>query len=422
MASLVRLARIVGPYIAILQIHADMIDDWSLEGARRLTYLAKKFAFIIWEGGRILNTQQCSSNRSLSSEEITKEIDMARKRYTKGAVGVADWAGLASTWIIGPEEDGNGASRLIPTLRRAARETLAYRTNSVRTEISGGEHGSIAANLHGDGDEEEENGADDNYLLLPNDIDDGTGLSNPLRKASVISLTRTITQRTEPSTPSSTGVDDSPFSELEEEPEDYDRPTPPIPALPEPPLLSRGVVLCLPQDDDTRFTPQYKAAALSTAKSHDEFVVGFTSDEPWIHACHRQPPRCAPNPAECGHSNSDDDSQSDDDNNHVYDEPQTLLMFNPLESDHLRRVNAANQHLGTTDDATQGLRTLDLDPVASPSSSRLPQQVVALQQLIDRAVLVRDSLIPAPTTGAPNGGQGQDCYDIILVPVISMDA
>ncbi|EER38033.1 conserved hypothetical protein [Histoplasma capsulatum H143] len=60
MAALLRLARAVGPYIAVLQVHADIIDDWSQEAARRLSCVAKKHGFLIWEGGRILNVQKRS--------------------------------------------------------------------------------------------------------------------------------------------------------------------------------------------------------------------------------------------------------------------------------------------------------------------------------------------------------------------------
>jgi hypothetical protein len=139
MSALLRLASAVGPFIAVLQVHADIIDDWSLRAAQRLTYLANKFCFLIWEGGRALNTQRRSGRtQSMSDEEITRSIDMARKRYTKGVVSVAAWAGLASTWVIGPEQEGRGADRLIPILRRAAKERVALMTKSVQTEISAG--------------------------------------------------------------------------------------------------------------------------------------------------------------------------------------------------------------------------------------------------------------------------------------------
>src|SRR5436189_1443062 len=56
-ASLLRLAYAVGPYIAVLQVHADIIDDWSLKTVRRLSHLAKRYGFLIWEGERVLNRQ-----------------------------------------------------------------------------------------------------------------------------------------------------------------------------------------------------------------------------------------------------------------------------------------------------------------------------------------------------------------------------
>src|SRR5436190_16304539 len=94
-ASLLRLAYAVGPYIAVLQVHADIIDDWSLKTVRRLSHLARKYGFLIWEGERVLNRQRRPErSKILSGEEIKRDIDMARKRYTKGVVSVAAWAGL----------------------------------------------------------------------------------------------------------------------------------------------------------------------------------------------------------------------------------------------------------------------------------------------------------------------------------------
>ncbi|KAI5305204.1 hypothetical protein KEM56_005025 [Ascosphaera pollenicola] len=187
MAALLRLAKSVGPFIAVLQVHADIIDDWSPEGASRLVEISRAHGFLIWEGGRILNTHKHAGDQVLSPKEIQRDIDLARKRYTKGIVNVASWAGLASTWTLGQEEQQNGGDRLVPTLRRAARETVTLTANAVRTEISAGQ-GSENAN-NDTAEDHVEDKEDDDWGLEDDDAD-------LARKTSVISLTHTITQHT----------------------------------------------------------------------------------------------------------------------------------------------------------------------------------------------------------------------------------
>lgn len=454
MAGLLRLARTVGPYVAILQIHADIIDDWSLEGAQRLACHSRRYGFLIWEGGRVLNAQRRSGgDKHMSCGEITREIEMSRKRYTKGLVSVAAWAELVSTWVIGPEEQGSGSERLIPTLRQAAKETVALMTASVRTEISTGgremvngingmpDYGLNLTNgtFHHDEDDIQysssslEGFRESRTLHL---TADDLGLSYPDRKASVISLTQTITQHTEPSTPSSTGVEDD-ISEADEENDLDDRTTTPTLPLPEPPLLSRGVVICLPSGDDKRYSSEYRRTALESAKTHKDFVVGFVSDESWIDVYGRQDfddllVSRNSNEYEVSNNNnhhgdgndSDDDSVTHEESDN---EPETLIVFSPLENDHITRSNQSGISAGA-----QGLNNLYLD--TTTASSRYPrqsQQITTLHQLIGRALSVRNSISPPPchTTHASSSSSSalqngnlsrHDEPEVIYIPVISM--
>ncbi|KAK2813762.1 hypothetical protein FQN50_000160 [Emmonsiellopsis sp. PD_5] len=420
MAALLRLANGVGPFIAVLQVHADIIDDWSQKAARRLSFLARKYGFLIWEGGRVLNVQKRSGRHQvMSSEEINRDIDLARKRYTKGVVSVAAWAGMASSWVIGPEEQEKGGNRLIPTLRRAARETVAVLTMSVRTEISGGnEQQGIDDDSSTDGDELEleRNGRLGDELSLP-----------PARKASVISLTRTITQHTEPSTPASSGAEDNPYSDDEEDSDGDDTPTSP-PPYPAPPLLARGLVLCLPAEDDPMFTHQYKHTTLAAARAHSDFVVGFTSNESWIEVSRNGKFNCP--------SLNRDENESDNDdgesNDKMTSDEQTVLLFAPLESDHILFPGAQSSDDETArlaDSLRVSLTVNDVGSVgSSPRSSQfLPlhrastmhhQRIHTLHQLIARAISVRDSI--SASTGRESSGRGR--FEVLCVPVISMNA
>ncbi|KAM5435461.1 hypothetical protein McanMca71_005263 [Microsporum canis] len=434
MSSLLRLARTVGPYIGVLQVHADIIDDWSLEGVRRLARLAKKHAFIIWEGGRVLNTQQRLSNRFLTPDEVSRDIDMSRKRYTKGVVSVAAWAGLASTWMIDSPQQGNGADRLIPTLRRAAKETVAFMTNSVRTEISSS-GGSMPSNENPDEEHEYTMELDD---ALRASASEGLSISPSPRKASVISLTQTITQSTEPSTPcAATGVDENPFSETEEDLADEDELPGPAASLPEPPLLSRGLIISAPRDDDERFTLEYRVAAFESAKANADFVVGFSTDEPWLEICTRS--LCSEAAAELSATVAARTRSSDEENDHpckedtestVDEQRRTFVIFNPLETDHLTRFGK-NEDCGinhsTSTPATNGapLQSPRLDintaTMSNFRSRRESQQISGLQQLIASAIAIRDSR-KSPEAGLSPGVQARyGGFDVMFVPVVTMN-
>lgn len=436
MSSLLRLARTVGPYIGVLQVHADIIDDWSLEGVCKLARLAKKHAFIIWEGGRVLNTHQRLSNRILTPDEVSRDIDMSRKRYTKGVVSVAAWAGLASTWMIDSPQQGNGADRLIPTLRRAAKETVAFMTKSVRTEISSS-GGSMSSNEVTDETEHEYTMELDEALRVS--ASDGLSVSQSPRKASVISLTQTITQSTEPSTPSAIEVDDHPLSEAEDELAEEDERVPPAASLPEPPLLSRGLIISAPRDDDERFTLEYRVAAFESAKANADFVVGFFTDEPWIEICTRS--LCSEAAAELSATIAARTRNPDDENEHPFkeesestvdEERRTFLMFNPLETDHLTRFTRENddgfgQSSTTPAPATNGapLQSPRLDintaTMNNSRSRRESQQISGLQQLIASAVAIRNSRV-SPEEGLSPGVRARyGGFDMMFVPVITMN-
>ncbi|KAG5300492.1 orotidine-5'-phosphate decarboxylase [Histoplasma ohiense] len=439
MAALLRLARAVGPYIAVLQVHADIIDDWSQEAACRLSCVAKKHGFLIWEGGRILNVQKRSGkHQGMSSEQINRDIDLARKRYTKGVVSVAAWAGMVSTWVIGPAEQGKGVDRLVPTLRRAAREAVAVLKKSVRTEISSGNEQRDISDNNGDGDGDVEINAssvddeDDECLRNGDRLGDNLDSMFPApRKGSVISLTCTITQHSELSTalPSVGGGD--PCSDDDEHPNDGNPPAS-LPPYPPPPLHARGLVLCLPATDDPAFCHEYRRASLATADTHSDFIVGFVSNEPWIEA------------SQTGtiigsQSNSHDaESEDEDDKNGKRSAQPPYVLFAPLESDHILFPGSESITPPAMDAVTEAHADsvqvyLNVDDEAagepSPPSSNFPsslhqastsetqhRQINTLHQLIGRAISVRNA----------KASVHQDSWDRdsepLCIPIISMNA
>lgn len=271
--ALLRLASSIGPHIALLQVYADIIDDWSEETARQLTLLAKKHGFLIWEGGRILNaTVDFLGKQRSDVREVRNElVSLIRKRYTRGVIKTATWAGLATAWASGVAVDNQEADILIPALKAAARETVAGTAQTIRTVITAGN-----SNGHHTGNEPEgvnSNGGDQH---LTSDYAAGNNsLGLPPRKASTISLTQTISQHTEDS------ADMDSEYEVTERRDSFDQIIT-NDNLPPPPLLARGVVLCLPSVTGSSFTLEYRHSSIAAARANPDFVVGFLCSEPWV--------------------------------------------------------------------------------------------------------------------------------------------
>lgn len=248
--ALVQLASSIGPHIAILKIFADIIDDWSDDTVQQLLALARLHGFLVWEGGRILNsTVDITGKRDLELKEVKNElVDLVRKKYTKGVIKPASWAGIATAWASGVAEDNQEADILIPALKAAARETVANTMQTIRTEITVEQSSNDRPSDETDNNAREDSGQhlSSDYVVVDND-----GLGGPPRKASTISLTQTITQHTEDSTDAfsvkserSEGADHLGVDDLQKRPSI----TPDDSELPPPPLLARGLVLCLPSE------------------------------------------------------------------------------------------------------------------------------------------------------------------------------
>ncbi|BAE56085.1 hypothetical protein F9C07_1138 [Aspergillus flavus] len=276
--ALLQLASSVGPHIAILQIHADIIDDWSDETARQLTSLAKKHGFLLWESGRILNaTVDIVGRQKTESREMKNQlVDLIRKKYTKGVIKEASWAVLGTAWASGVAVGNQEADILIPTLKAAAREAVADAVQTIKTEITANNPSERPSTGHesitfGDNDATSH--------LSEYAVGDTSGLGLPPRKASTISLTQTITQHTE-------DVIESPTdSGLYERKESFQSATSSLfvinEDIPPPPLLARGLVLCLPSNTDSSFKSDYRKSCLAAARANQDFVIGFICGELW---------------------------------------------------------------------------------------------------------------------------------------------
>lgn len=273
--GLLQLAASLGPHIAILQVYADIIDDWSVETGRQLTLVAKRHGFLVWEGGRILNStvDVVGKQRSDVREVRNELVSLIRKKYTKGVIRTASWAGIATAWASGVAVDNQEADILIPTLKAAARETVAGTVQTIRTVITA-ENGTSDPDAAQETEIAKDHGASQQHLSLEHPADD-SNLGPPQRKSSTISLTQTISQHTEEST--EFAVDDAKSERRDSLDQIITSDN-----LPPPPLLARGIVLCLPSVTSTSFTLEYRQSCIAAARANPDFVVGFLCSEPWL--------------------------------------------------------------------------------------------------------------------------------------------
>lgn len=351
--ALLRLAASVGPHIAIFQVHADIIDDWSTYTVHELTFLAKKYNFLLWEGGRLLNFSPdiLSSSQAESRERRRENVDMVRRIYTKGVVSVASWAGLATTWAPAVPAEQQDSDILIPVLKGAARETVAKISQTIRTEIT------AEGTPH---DEQDSNDVGIVNHLRPADIDINPSLEPPVRRASTISLTRSITQHSEPSTPPSPRDTQQAAENVTESGIYADWPNAVSPS----PLLARGLVLCLPSATDFPFSVAYRDSCMAAARANRDFVVGFLCNEPWTLVSQRSDV-LGVNRATSGGDKRIDDAPAQE------EREESFIIFSPLPAD-------AGPQQATRDGNRSSL--LDWDRACSPNAMETIAESTALEQ------------------------------------------
>ncbi|EKV09154.1 Aldolase-type TIM barrel [Penicillium digitatum] len=249
-ASLVQLAADIGPYIAILQIPADVIDDWSSDTIEQLQDLSRKHRFLLWEGSKILNPMVNFMGRADAPLETRQALaDLIKKSYTSGPLRTATWSNLATSWAPAAPVDQQENDILIPTLRLAAREAVAITAKIIQTEIS------AEMNNYSLGEEVE--------IPTPStDTSNGWKEFSPNCMGSALRKSSTISVTTESVTlHSHLHADDG---------------------VPIPPQLARSVALCLPGTIDTAFTPEFRQSTIVAACANSDFVIGFATEEPFF--------------------------------------------------------------------------------------------------------------------------------------------
>ncbi|KAL2006790.1 hypothetical protein VTN00DRAFT_9458 [Thermoascus crustaceus] len=423
---LLQLASAVGPHIAIFQVHADLIDDWSEETANKLIQLAKKHAFLIWEGGRILNSSVnfVGKQRPDSRVQMKNHVDRVRKTYTKGHINMASWAGLVTAWPSGVAVDSHEVDILIPALKSAARETVAEISQTITTEITA-EGGPIPEEASDAGDDDNNDARDEPEnegnrdfgfgFLSPDSTTGSNGTEYPwlsLRKGSVISLTQTITQHTEPSEPS------SPIPERHENERngvEERRALSPINTgdVLSPPLLARGLVLCLPSTSNTLFAPEYRRSCLIAARTNRDFVIGFMCNEPWTALSLRDDVLDGQD-----HSSTEGRESRDE-------HPDSFVVFStiPVTPGQLENARDKNrpsiEYLIEREDDEEAPSPVTVRPSRSLSDALNPQAAL-LHAIIEQALACRKPASEDNKDTARTCGRRRNRTNIIHVPIVTL--
>lgn len=256
---LLELADLVGPYIAIFLIQADVIDDWTPETGHKLTVIARKHDFILWEGGRVLNVSPSVVGKS--EEERYHATQIMQRRYTKGTVQIANWAGLASYWATPMPAEMQEHDHLIPALRSAARETVAKISRLVETEII----------VEDDGPGSE--------ITSQSDTPSRRAEEELPIKFSNISMTQSITQSYESSEKFHHVLQET---EITVSPEDGSDGAEETKAVSSAFHLARGLILSLPTVENSYpFVMDYRDSCLAAGRLNRDFVAGFQVHDHW---------------------------------------------------------------------------------------------------------------------------------------------
>ncbi|KAI9932195.1 hypothetical protein ASPWEDRAFT_39944 [Aspergillus wentii DTO 134E9] len=408
--ALVQLASAVGPHIAIFKVFADIVDDWSEETVLRLKSLARKHSFLIWEGGRILNsTVNVIGKQGTDSREVKNElVDLIRKKYTKGVIRPASWAVIATAWASGVAVDNQEADILIPTLKAAARETVADTVQTIRTEIT--------ADSPPNGDYSPAEAKPDLEPLSPRQhltsdyVAEENGLGLPLRKASTISLTQTITQHSEDSSEVPSEPEEYKWEDI---PEDAEQQSPVAlnDDLPSPPLLARGLVLCLPSVTDPSFTPGYRQSCIAAARANQDFILGFLCSEPW-HMISQQDDIFEVEPEYERKIRTAE---------RVEDNPHYLAVFS-LVSHRMNKLNG--KHISEYDEDNDNDSNIDelsspTTPMARKFGSPLNPMAEKLHAVLEQAIKFRDASSKSKDNVEPDTCSTSD-RRILHIPIVSL--
>ncbi|KAF2767383.1 Orotidine 5'-phosphate decarboxylase [Teratosphaeria nubilosa] len=258
--ELLRLAEDVGDHICILKTHADIIDDFSDKTIRALNEISKRKKFLVFEDrkfGDIGSTLQ--------------------HQYTRGPLAIVRWAQIVNAALFpGPA--------IITALAEAAQKAIVAHNTSVQTDISASPAASVVDSTRDDEsvEENDEEDAADTPIAVDSDIEEEEDDDRKGRKQSVVSVSTTISTKTEAISPQPTlrpvlsrraSGEDS--DDLDED-EDLDKE---LAELGPPPFYRSLLLLAQMSSEGNLFTSEYTQQCVTHARDNKEFVMGFIAQQ-----------------------------------------------------------------------------------------------------------------------------------------------
>jgi len=244
-AELLDLAEQCGDSICILKTHCDIVIDWSDRTARALREIARRKWFIIFEDRKFADIGET-----------------AMKQYTSGYHRIASWAEITNAHVLpGPA--------IVTALQKGANATIAKYNTGVHTDISS----DAPRRKPGDEDDEDEDEARNNIAVVTpptvgDDEDRKLGIKGLDRKQSVVSISTTISHRTE-------SISSRPDPNLHpDEAFTVDKASL-LARLGEAPFLRALLLLAEMSSEGHLMTPEYSQKTLEIARNNREFVMGF---------------------------------------------------------------------------------------------------------------------------------------------------
>ncbi|KAH5095714.1 orotidine 5'-phosphate decarboxylase [Parastagonospora nodorum] len=249
-AELLQIAEEVGEYICLLKTHCDIVTDWTDRTAHALREIAQRKRFLIFEDRKFADIGET-----------------VQKQYTSGHYRIALWAEITNAHVLpGPA--------IVTALEKAAEATIAKYNTSVNTEISASPRIQQINGVHDDDDDDDDEDApvrQESAIESPIEMEGEErrlSIKAQDRKHSVVSVTTTLSMRTESISPRpEPGTFNENVFNLDTAAE--------LLRLGEVPFLRSLLLLAEMSSAGHLMTPEYQKETVEIARKNREFVMGF---------------------------------------------------------------------------------------------------------------------------------------------------
>ncbi|SMR46123.1 unnamed protein product [Zymoseptoria tritici ST99CH_1E4] len=252
-AELLSIAEDVGEHICVLKTHADIISDFGERTIRGLNEISRRKKFLVFEDrkfGDIGNTVQ--------------------QQYVGGPLTIVRWAPIVNCHIFpGPA--------IITALSQAAQTAIRAHNTSVQTDIRASPAASVAGDWQDDHEEDEES-EDEQADSSEPDSDPEITFDRNARKPSVVSVSTTISMKSEAISPQPHHRPSIPRVASDDSEDEGDDPET-LDHLGPPPYFRSLLLLAQMSSANNFFTPEYTTACLHHARENKDFVMGFIAQK-----------------------------------------------------------------------------------------------------------------------------------------------